>query len=492
MNPEQIMDIQRKLAAQSLYSGKIDGVIGPETKAAIEVMRARQDRAAEQEAQAKAQEAEARAAEARAKEAEAQAERERQQTEREAAERAPGRQAMEAAKLGVPIIGGAYGGHAMASGVEARQLASEASGRIPMTQSVARRFAPYGARAGTYFIPEGLALREWLAPQIENQTARELTRAGGTGLMAAGAGLAGEGIYKSLTPQAVPGMPQTPISSPPLPQSRPPALPQTPIQTNAQTLISAAREAGATGKLNKMDAAKFLKKKGAITDQNRGAVARALRVNPGPNFTDRIAKKIKGLSSTRTRLPSLAGPLIAGGLAYDIASSDAEARGMTPTERTTRGLAAGGAGAGFYEGGRRAFNALERLAPNAMRALGGSMAATLPVAAADAYSPDQAELNRDRNIAARNMPSWMRGGYVEDAYQMAQVPEQNPQSMPEGADPDVAKAWRKSPRRTIIELSRNSGLDANDIATLAGVDPGEVTSIMSAIPQRAMEMQVSP
>lgn len=490
MNPEQIMDIQRKLAAQGLYSGKIDGVIGPETKAAIEVMRARQDRAAEQEAQAKAQEAEARAAEARAKEAEAQAERERQQTEREAAERAPSRQAMEAAKLGVPIIGGAYGGHAMASGVEARQLASEASGRIPMTQSVARRFAPYGARAGTYFIPEGLALREWLAPQIENQTARELTRAGGTGLMAAGAGLAGEGIYKSLTPQAVPGMPQTPIPSSPLPQSRPPTLPQTPVPTNAQTLVSAARAAGAQGKMTKADAAKYLQKN--ITDANRSTVAKALRVNPGPNFVDRIAKKIKGLSTTRTRLPGLAMPLVAGAIGYDIATSDAEARGLSPTERTTRGLMAGGAGAAAYEGGRRAFGALERLAPTAMRAIGGGMAATLPAAAADLYQPEPGRLAQERNIAARNMPSWMRGGYIEDAYQAAQLPERNPRSMPEGADPDVFKSYRQSPRRTIIELSRNSGLDANDIATLAGVDPGEVTSIMSAIPQRAMEMQAAP
>jgi peptidoglycan hydrolase-like protein with peptidoglycan-binding domain len=34
MNPKQIEALQRKLAEQGLYTGEIDGVMGPETKAA--------------------------------------------------------------------------------------------------------------------------------------------------------------------------------------------------------------------------------------------------------------------------------------------------------------------------------------------------------------------------------------------------------------------------------------------------------------------------
>lgn len=495
MNPEQVMDIQRKLSAQGLYTGKIDGVIGPETKAAIELMRAREDRAAEAERQAKAQEAETRAAEARAKEAAARAEQEKQQTERETAERSPERQGLELLKYGIPITAGVVYGDYTARGTEGR--IGKMSPDMQRNMSVGRRFAPYASRSLTRFLPEaGVAFYGAEKLRESNPVLSEVSQAAGTGLLSAGLTNIGEGLARSFTPPDVPG--GVPQSTPPAPVAPPQSRPaiaapaQTPVPTNAQTLISAARAAGAEGKLTKTDAAKYLRRKGSITDQNRTAVAKALRINPGPNFTDRITKKINGLSSSRKTLPGIAMPLVAGAIGYDIATSDAEARGLSPTERTTRGLMAGGAGAAAYEGGRRAFGALERLAPTAMRSLSGAMAGTLPAAAADIYQPEPGRLAQERNIAARNMPSWMHGGYIEDAYQAAQLPERNPRSMPEGADPDVFKSYRQSPRRTIIELSRNSGLDANDIATLAGVDPGEVTSIMSAIPQRAMEMRVSP
>jgi hypothetical protein len=51
---------------------------------------------------------------------------------------------------------------------------------------------------------------------------------------------------------------------------------------------------------------------------------------------------------------------------------------------------------------------------------------TMPAVAADAYDPTQEELNRDRNTAARYLPRAMQFGGVDQAYQMAQVPERAP------------------------------------------------------------------
>lgn len=496
MNPEQVMDIQRKLAAQGLYSGKIDGVIGPETKAAIEIMRARQDRAAEQEAQAKAQESEARAAEARAKEAEAQAERERQQTEREAAERSPERQGLELLKYGLPIAGGLYMGHKSAEGTEGRikQMPQD----MQRNMGVARRFSPYAARSMTRFLPEaGAAFYGAEQLRESNPVLSEVSQGAGTGLLSAGLVNIGEGLAKSLTQPDVPGGPQsTPPAPVAPPQSRPAIAPpaQTPVPTNAQTLISAARAAGAEGKLTKASAAKYLQKN--ITDQNRATVAKALRVSPGPNFTERLNKKVKGLSASRKTLPGIAMPFMAGLIGYDMATSDAEARGLTGTEKTARGLATGTAAAGMYEGGRRIANKV--LSPLAKGMFEPGAAMTF-----DPLEGGSREETAQNIFEARGQASSFAPGLAENVmgiprsegemYSKAQVPPRNPaRGLPAGADPDVAQAWRESPRRTIIELSKSSGLDAQDIATLAGVAPDEVTALMSAIPQRAMEMRASP
>ena len=56
----------------------------------------------------------------------------------------------------------------------------------------------------------------------------------------------------------------------------------------------------------------------------------------------------------------------------------------------------------------------------------------------------------------------------------------------QAADPDVARAWRRSPRATAIELTRSSNLAPEDIATLAGVAPDEVHSVMGSIPRQAL------
>lgn len=407
------------------------------------------------------------------------------------------------------------------------------SGDVPRGDAsrTARRMGLLKTKPGTGPLAAGLglmatgALHRAGAPYLaESEMGQDINRAFGGFEAGIGTGLVGQQLvggrnvppYASasdiatITGKGAPAAEAVPArtSQTALPQSRPAAaIPpaQTPMPTNAQTLISAARAAGAEGKLTKADAAKYLKRKGSITDQNRTAVAKALRVSPGPNFTDRLAKKIKGLSSSRKTLPSLTWPLVAGAIAYDTVTGNAEATGGPEIEAGTgntsggitnadrmRGAATGTAAGGAVYGANRLMDSLGRVAPNLVRGLSGGAIMAMPGEIASAMDQTPEQMNMARNKAARYLPESLQSPAIAEAGQMAQVPERNPRSLPQGADPDVVKAWRQSPRRTIIELSRSSGLDANDIATLAGVAPDEVTSLMGVIPQRAMEMRVSP
>jgi hypothetical protein len=445
MGPEEIKALQQQLAARGLYRGKIDGIMGNDTLDAAKIMRQQDDQRAAAEAVQRQQDQQFQIQQQQLKLQQEQQATQRAETDRKGAEeayqRSPTGQAVEAGKLIAPLGAGMALGHRQAQGIEARQSAMD-----PMRQAsmgTGRRFAPYGARAMTYFIPEGLALREWVAPQLENKTARDVTKGLGTGLLAAGMGTIGEGAVKSLTPPKVPGapmgwglppqqpqqsLPAPPVASPPPaapPVEAEPAAPTT--QRHSERLVNAARAAGASGRLTKEEAADFLTKN--LSDANRMAVAEALGVKSGPNFAKRIATAMKNMTSTRG-VSSIALPLAAG--AYAASTTDAEAGTGEPASwgdsLVTGGAAAGGVAAGQY--------AMSKLPQSIGRAFGAGAPAFAPgtVDAMTDYSPD--ELAMGRNMLARNLPSFLRGGAVEDAYQMAQVPERNPmrqQGLPYGA-----------------------------------------------------------
>lgn len=102
-------------------------------------------------------------------------------------------------------------------------------------------------------------------------------------------------------------------------------------------------------------------------------------------LTDRIldheAALARGETPVTRRLPRATKtllPLLAGGLAYDAATSGAEAADMTPEERRTRGMLAGGVAAGTTAG---VPYALEKAGPIMARSLLGRAAMrALPVA----------------------------------------------------------------------------------------------------------------
>jgi hypothetical protein len=341
--------------------------------------------------------------------------------------------------------------------------APDAREQYKASHSTARRKRFYNPRRGLGTLAPGVAMaatgalgRFGIAPNVDEQSSREALTDLGQATMTAGMGqvvgqyglnkTAGDTVSGSSLqafeearerakrppnalaaagPQSTPpnalaagGPPSGPSSGPAGPQSTPPAAPpqQSPVPQNRDTLVDAARAAGAKGKLTKAEAAKYLKKN--VTAQNRAEVARVLRVKSGPNFASRIGKKIGSLAATTKTLPSIAGPIVAGVVGYDMASSDAEARDMGPVEQTTRGLGGAGAGVAAYEGGRRLMNN-----PLVQRTLGRVLP---PVAAYD----------MTRGAMEEGMHAW-QGGAEDPAasgplsnllsqYDKAQVPDRNP------------------------------------------------------------------
>jgi len=296
----------------------------------------------------------------------------------------------------------------------------------------ARAIPEMTARGMVYGLPaaalayEGLQLRGPAAEGARSPLERDLYRMGGTGMLAAGGGMAFEGGMRSVFGRTPPeigrnvsaihgveeGLRNTEGRPPP-----PPPPPDAPaLRTPSDRLISAAKAAGATGIRTKAQAVEYLNNN--VTDANRAAVATELGVGPG----QRIAGAVKRLASSRVASSVLL-PLAAGALAYDAASNNAEAAGAEPGEARTQGIKEGAAATGGMAAGMYGLSKL----PQAVRSAGGAgMSMLAPYTAADAYDPSPGELNRDRNDAARNLPSFLRAGGVESAYQMAQVPEPSP------------------------------------------------------------------
>lgn len=152
-------------------------------------------------------------------------------------------------------------------------------------------------------------------------------------------------------------------------------------------------------------------------DELRAAVGEAVATTKAPRG-GAASKMIKGL----------AGPVVGGVVAADAAYNQARARGADTGEAVgdaaTTGAAVGGTTAAGLYGANKLLGALPRAVGQAVGA-GSTMMA--PMAAADAYDPTPEQLNMDRNQIASMLPSWARFGALEDAYQMAQVPERNQQ-----------------------------------------------------------------
>ncbi len=167
-------------------------------------------------------------------------------------------------------------------------------------------------------------------------------------------------------------------------------------------------------------------------------LSKALKANKG-KATARLGSKV-----SKAIVPAAVGMGV-----YDALRSPAEAADGGTAEPMSRGKAAAigaGAGAGTAAGLAKLRQVVNRVAPMASRAAGAGLSMAVPGAVAD--MTDVFASPEARNTAARYMPSFMRAGAVEDAYQMAQVPEANPErlgSLMTAAeqDPELAALMRQ-------------------------------------------------
>jgi hypothetical protein len=144
-------------------------------------------------------------------------------------------------------------------------------------------------------------------------------------------------------------------------------------------------------------------------------------------LAEALSKSHAENSGKRVRGPraksGIIAPMIAGGMAYDAVRSPSEAGdgSATPGGSLGEGLAAGAGAAGMTAAGGYGLSKLaQALSPVANSAMAGTGMALGPMSAAD--MTDEFASPESRNWAARNFPSALRVGAVEDAYQMAQVP----------------------------------------------------------------------
>lgn len=231
-----------------------------------------------------------------------------------------------------------------------------------------------------------------------------------------------------------PKLPPEPAAAPAA-AANAPADPQPPMR-HGDRLRDAARAVGAGSRGTKATYADAVKK--GLSAENMPAVAEALNL-PKDAARSTILQRLRELKGIGGKMVI---PLAAGALAYDAMTSPADAStGEDFKPNRAAGAAAAATGAGATYGGMKLADVIAKYAPGAMKAVGSGMSMMMPSMAADMTDASPEDLNMARNQMARTLPSMLRGGAVEDAYQMAQVPERSPvnagprvaQEAPEGS-----------------------------------------------------------
>lgn len=342
----------------------------------------------------------------------------------------------------------------------------------------------------------GYVTREYLAPAFSDPQTQDIIRGVGTGenaaAMATGlhqlistlgrgnpndpldearirSGAQGGQLAKALAgsrPPAPPPRPAAPsIAEPPAalppPEGAPPSETPPSKIPHRDRLISAAREAGAAGDLTKASAAEHLASN--ITDANRGAVAKALGVNNGPNLASRLTSAIERMAS-KPGASSIMLPLAAGALAYDATNKQANAADGGPGSFVAPTTAAATTAGSTY-GGMKLSDAIAKAIPMAGKAIGSGFSMMNPMMLSDMmdsehqFGPEEnarAQAAQDRTVGAlRSMvtpgnatPQETQGSVYPEAVPSAPPgpPQAAPQpmmraaalQMPENVPPDAA------------------------------------------------------
>ena len=465
---DQRKAIQQRLKDQNLYAGGIDGKWGSGTKTALDLEESStaKAKAAERKDELRAQELEIEKLKAKSAAKEsgaATAETERKTALKkkyeEEAGSALGLTARAAAGPGA-VIAGVPIGRKMGAGInelmnlsqegknktlaaaaedrmrgvttrEGGRTGTNLAGAMPSKNSAVRvtgRMLPHMLLGGV-MAGKGAAL---LGQSDENTPfySDMLNQGAGIGMISAGSGIAERGIAHGIAPRVPPDARSIAI------------IESNQLRRQGQPGSTAQALAGGPTKAALYEQARLAGIPGR-SKMNRDQLAKAVAGIESGGGPSRIA-------SAASKAPRVLAPLAAGALAYDAASNAAEAGGMSPVAQTASGAGAAGAAAAGTYGAARGIDKLMSAIPQAARTAAGAglqgVAAPLSIDAMTDYSPE--DLNYMRNVAARNMPSWMRAGGVEDAYQMAQVPERNPERS--APPPDFSVPGEQQDVQTLI------------------------------------------
>lgn len=384
--------------------------------------------------------------------------------------------------------------------------AGKALARVHTARDLAQRFDQRDAGRGA----PALEPQPAATPVMQPQPSRPI----------AGQTIDAEALPVEPRPQLPP--PVAPPAEEPAGAATPPPE-QTPIpnRDRLRNAASAAKGGPVSSRLKKEAHYNLMKK--SLTPENLPDVAEALNM---PRDSTRAgvlqrARELKGMGGKS----GLFLPFAAGAMAYGLAGSNKvrAADGSEIGPSTADRLTSAGVAAGTSYGAGRVLGALDV----AGKAAGGMME---PIASmgVDPLEGGSREETGQKIAEARGQASYNAPWLAEHAlgiprsegtgYDISRnPPSPNPlrteaspgnqyfplssgqmgqpgaapaqpaaASAPQGADPDVSRAWAKSPRATVIELTRSSGLDPEDIAHLAGITPDEVHSVLQGIPQQAL------
>lgn len=440
--PDPVVEnLQRELKQQGFYSGEIDGFMGESTKSAV---KARDEKAAtDAKAKSESEERELKKLElqqsGRKTDAEA-AETTRKTKAREERSGQAASPAGIATQIGATTaapLAGVYAGRVAGLGInklmdisqesknkalagvaadrtaglttrEGARAAAIRSGAMPSENALLRvggRMAPHFVLGGMMAGKGGALLAQGdeegpFYPEMAN-------RAAALGMLGAGTGIAERGVTYGIAPGVAPdAQAMSVIESNQLRRnnaaapSAAPSAPRTALPGSRADMLAQAKRYNIKGRSN------------MSVEQLREAVGEAVRNTPAP----------RGGAATKM-LKSLAGPGAAAGIAYAMTPDRAEAADGSSAGGQAEGLTNAGVAGGAAYGVRKGIEALPAAVGGALGTAGEAMAPVTIDAMTD-YSPD--ELAQGRNMLARNLPSFLRAGAVEDAYQMAQVPERSP------------------------------------------------------------------
>jgi hypothetical protein len=294
-----------------------------------------------------------------------------------------------------------------------------------MGQDVNRAFGGFEAGIGTGLVGQQLVGGRNVPPYASASDVATIT----------GKGPEGE------TNRLLRGQPQAAPALPPQQPAPAAAQPQPgPAMRHSDRLKQTVTAAGAKPGKNKTANVDAIKRN--LSADNMPDVAESLNLPRTANRST-ILQRLREISKVGGRY---VWPVTAGLVAYDAVTGDAEASNQPEVEAGTgnvsdggvtnadrmRGAVTGTAAGGAVYGGNRLLQAIPQSVKTAFSA-GAPMLAPQMGADMTDYTPE--ETNQMRNWTARNMPavSQFVGGYPEEAYDMAQVPEKNPARVYENA-----------------------------------------------------------